>query len=137
MESRLLLPSSRVSRPLPLSSRESGSPTPRRLPLPVFPFPTLMASSPLLPLPPLPPSSLTSPTPPPLLPPPPPGRPSSPPSSSTPGTPSSTVWTKLCLQRLYLRFPIHPASQTVLVPDLLTTPSHFPLSKKVVAAHMS
>merc|ERR1719346_861327 len=102
MESRLPLPSSRVSRPLPLSSRESRSPTPRPSP-----------------------------------PPPPPGRPCSPPSSSTPGTPSSTVWTKLCLLRLYLHFPIHPASQTVLVPDLLTTPSHFPLSKKVVAAHMS
>merc|ERR1719175_221737 len=103
-----------------------------RLLLPESPFPTPTASSPLWPPPPLPPSLPTLPTPPlrslpplplptlpvpsPLLLPPPPGRPSSPPSSSTPATLSSTVWTKLCFEQLYLHFPIHPASQTILVP---------------------
>merc|ERR1719264_2141611 len=123
-------PSSRESRPLPPSSRESRSLTPRRssplrllsprltpprrllLPLPPL-LPTLpmppLRSSPPLPLPMLPVPS-------PLLLPPPPGRPPSPPLSSTPATPSSTVWTKLCFERLYLHFPIHPASQTILVP---------------------
>merc|ERR1719175_76355 len=146
MESRPPPLSSPVSRPPPPSSRESRSLTPRRslpprllllrltpprrlpslpsllrgrgvpprLLLPESPFPTPTASSPLWPLP--PPS--------PLLLPPPPGRPSSPPSSSTPATLSSTVWTKLCFEQLYLHFPIHPASQTILVPDLLTP---FPL----------
>merc|ERR1719447_1419519 len=127
MESRPLPLSSPVSRPPPPSSRESRSPTPRRLLPPESPFPTPTASSLLWPPPPLPPSLPTLPTPPlrslpplpvpsPLLLPPPPGRPSSPPSSSTPATLSSTVWTKLFFEQLYLHFPIHPASQTILVP---------------------
>merc|ERR1712088_40175 len=95
-----------------------GRGVPPRLLLPDSPFPTPTASSPLWPPPPLPPLLPTLPMPPlrPLPLPPPPGRLSSPPSSSTPATPSSTVWTKLCSERLYLHFPIHPASQTILVP---------------------
>merc|ERR1719411_2253826 len=124
-----LTPPRRLPLPLPLPR---GRGVPPRLLLPDSPFPMPTASSPLWPLPPLPPSLPTLPMPPlrsspllplptlpvpsPLLLPPPPGRPSSPPSSSTPATLSSTVWTKLCFKRLYLHFPIHPASQTILVP---------------------
>merc|ERR1719264_1458928 len=132
-----LTPPRRLPLPLPLPR---GRGVPPRLLLPDSPFPTPTASLPhtptaLSPLwlpPPLPPSLPTLPMPPlrsspplplptlpvpsPLLLLPPPGRPPSPPSSSTPATPSSTVWTKLCFERLYLHFPIHPASQTILVP---------------------
>merc|ERR1711990_890278 len=119
-----LTPPRRLPSPPPLLR---GRGAPLRSLLPESPFPTPTASSPLWLPPPLPPSLPTLPTPPlrplpllpvpsPLLLPPPPGRPSSPPSSSTPATLSSTVWTKLCFERLYLHFPIHPASQTILVP---------------------
>merc|ERR1719175_178980 len=114
MESRPLPLSSLVSRPPPPSSRESRSLIPRRslpprLLSPRLTPPRRLPLLPPLPLPTLPVPSL-------LLLPPPPGRPSSPPSSSTPATLSSTVWTKLCFEQLYLHFPIHPASQTILVP---------------------
>merc|ERR550532_1112973 len=111
---RLLLPDSPFPTPTaslpPTPTALSPLWLPPPLPplLPTLPMPPLRLS-PLLPLP-------TLPVPSPLLLPPPPGRPPSPPSSSTPATPSSTVWTKLCFERLYLHFPIHPASQTILVP---------------------